>query len=47
MREMSDTLLLIMQAGSMGVSLTLFLVLVLSCLQKGSVEKYWGHFFVS
>lgn len=42
MRELSD-ILLVMQAGSMGVSLTLLLVLVLSCLQKpdttGTYEK--------
>lgn len=42
MRELSD-ILLVMQAGSMGVSLTLLLVLVLSCLRKpdttGTYEK--------
>ncbi len=44
MREMSDALLLIMQAGSMGVSLTLFLVLVLSCLQKPDTTRAHGSF---
>ncbi len=43
MREMSDTLLLIMQAGSMGVSLTLFLVLVLSCLQKPDTTRAYEN----
>ena len=42
MREISD-ILLIMQAVSMGVSLTLFLVLVLSCFQKPDTTRTYEN----